>query len=419
MPSPASTVKDGAAAAVATTNGVDVTPGNTITIALASTADVDTWSIQCITTDDSSDKDTVSAALVIDSVLRTATFTAPAPGKAYRFQSKVNSGVDRNGVARTSYVTTFAIYTRINGRRVIAFDETTEGDANFGWTKWQNDIVRSLPSGVPSGTWDSAFASGGGGGGGAVQFFAANNHFLSYQGGSAVGATGLNHIPTTGVVEINRGLRVVGTAVASLANAMILNGTLVSPRINSALINGATIASVIINGATIASPMLVRATLAGGHLVSGIAKDLMTGGTVVHTGTSIRSTGNAYHRSFSDVANVQTSNATVTNLYTWTVTDESVGPVFVEVTAVPSGSGGGGSYGRRAMIMANGGVATCSSVEATWDTEMTKAGFTGISVGTGVSIGVSGLSAFVKVKGTATGSISWGCIVNRSETAWV
>jgi len=393
MPSPNCTVKDGAAAAVATANGVDVTPGNTIVIALASTADVDTWSITCLTTDDTSDKDAVTAALVVDGVLRTATFTAPAPGKAYRFRSRVNSGIDRNGVAQSSYSTTFCVYTLINGRRVIAFDETTEGNTSFGWTKWQNDIVRSTPSGQPSGTWADAFAAGGGGGGGAVQFFAANNHFLSYQGGSAVGATGLNHIPTGGVVEINRGLRVVGTAVATLANAMINNATLVTPMIN-------------------------RATLAGGRLVSGVAQDLMLGGNVVYTGTSIDATGNAYHRSYSDVARISTSNATVTDAFTWNLTDESVSQVFVEVTAVPSGSGGGGAYGRRAMLMSNGGAGTCSSVEATWDTEMTRAGFTGISVGSGVSIGVTGLAAFVKVKGTATGSISWGITINRSETTW-
>src|SRR5687767_11240352 len=106
-PSPLCEVKDGAGAYASAVGGVDVTPSNTITIRLISQVDVDAWSITCATTDDTSDADTVTASLTIDSTLKTATFTAPAAGKAYRFRSKVNGGVDRNGIARASYATTF------------------------------------------------------------------------------------------------------------------------------------------------------------------------------------------------------------------------------------------------------------------------------------------------------------------------
>jgi hypothetical protein len=159
-PSPICEVKEGAGAFVSTTGGVDVSPGSDVTIRLKSQSDVDSWSIECVTTDDTSDAGTVTASLTIDALAKTALFSAPSAGKAFRFRSRVNSGVDRNGVVRPSYEATFTIYSRINGRRPLTSDETTEGDATFGWIKWHNDILRSLPSGVASGTWTSFGGSG-------------------------------------------------------------------------------------------------------------------------------------------------------------------------------------------------------------------------------------------------------------------
>lgn len=384
-PSPTCEVKDGASAYVATANGVDVTPGATVVIRLASIADVEAWNITCISTDDTSSADTVTASLSIDADAKTATFTAPAPGKTYRFRSRVNSGVDVNGVARATYATTFTIHTRFNGRRVISFDETTEGDSSFGWTKWQNDLIRSLPSGVASGTW-ADFAAGGGGGGGDFQLYGANNHFITYQGGSAVGATGLNHVPTTGVVEVSRGLRVVGTAVATLANAMIVQGTAAT----------------------------------GVHLVAPIVAGAVLGATTVYTGTASAAVGNARHRTFSEQVNRQTSTQSGVPIYAWVVADEAITSVFAEINAVPSGGGAGGSYGRRRRIWANGAVATCGSLDSVWSDEVTASGigFTGISIGSGIEIGVSGMTGFVNIRGGVTATIDWGATITRTETTW-
>lgn len=142
MPSPACEVKDGAGSYQATTNGVNVTPTNTVTIHLIDTS-ADVWSIACVYTDDTSDAAAVTASLTIDSALRTATFTAPAAGKTYIFQSKVNNGVGVDGRVKSSYSTTFGVYTLTSGgSRVIAANETTEGGA-FGWTKPVNDALRT------------------------------------------------------------------------------------------------------------------------------------------------------------------------------------------------------------------------------------------------------------------------------------
>jgi len=348
-PNPAVEVKNGSDAYVSAVGGVDVTPGETVILRLSSQVDVDSWSCLVATTDDTSDADAINGAIVLDSTLRTVTFTAPAPGKAYRFHSKVNGGVDRNGVAQESYETFFCVYTRINGRRVVAADETTETDTEFGWTKWLNDLKRSIPSGVASGTWDSM--AGGGGGGGVGGALGVNHQFLYYNGGSAVGATGMRYNPTTMVVTIDR-------------------------------------------------PVL--------------------GGTTVFTGLDIVADGLADHKPVSVVRRIVLTSATPVPVFAWKPTDEAITSVFVEANAVASGGDGAGSYARAAAIKVDAGVGTCSDVELTRNQEFTHSGvgFTGLSIGTGIWIGVSGATGFVNVKGTATGQIKMGVTVTLQTTSW-
>jgi hypothetical protein len=146
MASPTCEVKDGAGAYASTIDGVDVTAEGTFVIRLESTADVDSWSIACLTTDELGSASTINAGLVIDSVAKTATGTAPVGGRALRFQSQVNGGIDRNGVRQPSYTTTLCIYTPVGGLRVHALDEKTEGNAVAGWGADINAIIRASVS---------------------------------------------------------------------------------------------------------------------------------------------------------------------------------------------------------------------------------------------------------------------------------
>lgn len=146
MPNPACEVKNGGAAYVGTSGGVDVTPAATVIIRLIDTS-ADSWSIECVYTDDTSVAATVTSSLTIDTTLRTATFTAPVAGKTYIFRSRVNNGVGADGKIKSSYSTTFGVYTlTAGGDRVIAANETTEGGA-FGWVEPINNIIRSGPGG--------------------------------------------------------------------------------------------------------------------------------------------------------------------------------------------------------------------------------------------------------------------------------
>jgi len=144
MVSPLCEVKDGAGSYQATTGGVDVTSGNTITIHLIDSS-ASTWSVSCTSTDETNVASTVTSGLTINSVARTATFTAPSKGSALIFTSVVNNGVGVDGVAVSSYTTTFAIYVKTdNGDRVLAAAETTEGSSSYGWITTVNKRLRRL-----------------------------------------------------------------------------------------------------------------------------------------------------------------------------------------------------------------------------------------------------------------------------------
>ncbi len=143
MASPTCEVKDGAAAYQSTTDGANVTPGQTVTIRLASQAGVRPWSIACVSVDDLSNAAAVNASLVIDSVAKTATFTAPVAGRAYRFQSTINQGIGADGVARDDYSVTFGVYTQVGGLRVHAVDELFESNSVQGWGADVNALIRA------------------------------------------------------------------------------------------------------------------------------------------------------------------------------------------------------------------------------------------------------------------------------------
>jgi hypothetical protein len=141
----------------ATTDGVDVSASGTVTIALADTTGVRSWTIECISTDELNTAAGINAGLSVNTTNKTATFTSPAAGGTCIFRSTINSGVDVNGNDRPDYVTTFGVYVLASsGNRVLAVNETTEGDSEFGWIATLNPLLRSSSGGgggsLPSGT---------------------------------------------------------------------------------------------------------------------------------------------------------------------------------------------------------------------------------------------------------------------------
>jgi hypothetical protein len=428
-PSPLCEIKVGAAAYVTAVGGVDMALSTTIIIKLSSQTDVDTWLVECVTTDDTSDAATVTASLTIDAVARTATFTAPGDtGKAYRFRSRVNGGINRNNVVDTALETTFCLYTQVNGRRVVATDETTEGDATFGWIVWLNDIIRT----------NAGLVGGQGGAGGST------NQVQYNAGGSFLGATGLNYNPTTmrvdarintasivsaaigqaTITSANLVSAVIPTAsmtVANIGQATIVNENILSARIATAVFSGlssrvATFSNAMLGGIVPSGFGCTGAT--GVHLVTPVLYGAILAATTVYTGLDMVADGLVDHKPFSLVRTTTTTDATVKNLFAWKVLDEAVSSVVVEANVVPSGAAAGGSYARRVMIRSKGGVATCGTLEYSWADEHTASGigFTGLAIGTGINIGASGATGFVNLKGGATAILKWGVTVTVQPT---
>lgn len=150
---------------LSTVDGVDVAASSTITIALDDVSGVTVWDLQVISTDELQDAATLTAALSINQIAKTATLVMPSSACHLRFQSQVNNGRDSAGRDDASLTTTFSVNVLLDsGRRVLAFDESLENNQEFGWVSTLNSHFRALddvspnvePSGDTTGTTDSA-----------------------------------------------------------------------------------------------------------------------------------------------------------------------------------------------------------------------------------------------------------------------
>ncbi len=138
-----------------TTNGVDVNGGDTVIIQLQNLTGVNSWSISCVSTDDYQNAATINSSLTINNVSKTCTFTMPTEvtGVALIFESKVNNGL-LNGVKESSLTTRMKIcvVSTSTNARLMAADETIEGNESFGWITVTNNSIRfGNSSGSPTG----------------------------------------------------------------------------------------------------------------------------------------------------------------------------------------------------------------------------------------------------------------------------
>ncbi len=131
-------------------------------------------------------------------------------------------------------------------------------------------------------------------------------------------------------------------------------------------------------------------------------------GVPVYTATSLQATGNARFKIFSDIANIQTSNATVTTAFSWTITDECVTTIGVEAEAISSDGSKNASYVRRVRIKRDGGVVTVAPVSDIYTDE--DAAFD-----CDITIDNSSATGRVRVTGLVSTTIDWGLVVTRLE----
>ena len=135
MPSKAICTCNGAS----TKDGYDTTPSNTVTIALLDKTGVNAWDLTCLYTDDKQSVAYVNAnQLVVDQLSKTAilTTTSNTRGGSYIFQSTANGSGDS---------ITFGIFAiGTSGLRLLAANQTTEGNSEFGWLPELNNIFREV-----------------------------------------------------------------------------------------------------------------------------------------------------------------------------------------------------------------------------------------------------------------------------------
>lgn len=140
--SPICLVQDGASPFVPTTNGVNVTTGNTISVKLADPTGVVDWYLEVTGFDELSSAPSLMFVNPIThkvvSPVATPSFPMPsAKGRAFLLTSTVT---DISG----SVTSSFAVYTLTDlGTRVAAAGETIEGNSLFGWASVVNPLIRS------------------------------------------------------------------------------------------------------------------------------------------------------------------------------------------------------------------------------------------------------------------------------------
>lgn len=146
----------------ATLGGIDLFPGDFVTIQLVNLSGVNSWQIRCYSADDL--HATTDVVLSINSITKTATFIMPVDtnGMTFLFESIVNNQFDNvNKVSVPSLRQTFAICARaVNGFRPIPRGEKLDYDPTNGWIKEVNTICRNtaIPSALPG---LGLYASGG------------------------------------------------------------------------------------------------------------------------------------------------------------------------------------------------------------------------------------------------------------------
>lgn len=131
-------------------------------------------------------------------------------------------------------------------------------------------------------------------------------------------------------------------------------------------------------------------------------------GVPTFTRSSLQATANARHRPYSDIVNVQTTDATVTTAYSWTIIDEGVTKVFAEANAVQSTGANIAVYERKRRFKRDGGTVTAGTiVDVLTDEDVAGWDFT---IDNSTSTGRD------RVTGAASTTITWGVTNHRTET---
>lgn len=136
-----------------------------------------------------------------------------------------------------------------------------------------------------------------------------------------------------------------------------------------------------------------------------------TGGVATFKSAEILNNADGYTKFYTDVANVKTTDNTVTSIFTWTIPTDTTSQIDVIITAAQSASShvtNSAAFKRSVMIKNNNGVVTVGTVHdnqsdkdvSTWDTTIDNSTTTGR----------------IRVTGDNSTTIRWSCVTQRVET---
>ncbi len=254
-----------------TLDGVDVTPGEVVSLRLADVSGVVFWSLELVSQDDETDLHGTAPALTVDLNTKTASFTAPvdpSDGWALTFRSTVGvmgPGKDANGADRTGanptgladYVSSFGVFALADsGLRVLAIDSTLEASSRWGYAGIINAVIRGLGTGTPGAPVGAA--------GGDLGATYPNPSVLRIHGAS---------VPIAGALTIGNVLQVTGVSALGYAPVNLAGGinfvTGALPVANGGTGQTSFAAGVIhSNGSALSSSLIVNADVAAGAAIA-------------------------------------------------------------------------------------------------------------------------------------------------------
>lgn len=151
---------------------------------------------------------------------------------------------------------------------------------------------------------------------------------------------------------------------------------------------------------------LIASELADGPTITNAT---ISGDSTRWTGTEIVADGHARGKLRQKLAGTTTSNSTTATLYSWTIVDEAVTTVTVEVSAVKTDGTLTGTYVRRVRIKRDGGTVSLGNVDDVYTDR--ESGFSALVV----TIDNSGSTGRVRVTGIAATNIDWFGVITRIE----
>lgn len=131
-----------------TENGIDVSSGSTVNIALEDISGVTVWLLEATDSDGYTSLADINSTISINQATKTATLQMPSHPASVLIKSSVNNSLNNAGIYDDSLNTKFKLCVRTsNNLRLGAMNERYENNISTGYTGLINDAIKSISAG--------------------------------------------------------------------------------------------------------------------------------------------------------------------------------------------------------------------------------------------------------------------------------